>query len=96
MRRRPRLKNEVRLRATFFGGVPCVFFFDRQGRVLRRPPTGRDGPVECERHDEDQAVHTVDTLELAVFQSEAPALEVREHRFVAKHASGMTMPQRRP
>jgi transposase len=39
MRRRPRLKNEVRLRATFFGAEPGVFF---RREVLRfRRPTCR-------------------------------------------------------
>jgi hypothetical protein len=67
MRRRPRLKNEVRLRAMFFGRLEVLFFGGYCG-VYGGPQPRRNGPVKRQRHHEHQLVHAIHVLEVAVLE----------------------------
>src|SRR4051812_35418986 len=82
MRRRPRVKREVRPRATLFGLRVGAFF--RRAEAGARCPTcpwtrPNAGPAPCE----EQAPQPLRVAELAVLQPEAPGLEVGEHRLDA-------------
>src|SRR3954449_11238803 len=77
MRRRPRVNQEVLLRATFLGWSSGLFFARRW--VMKRVPLA-GGHRDVKRHDQDQAVEAVGVAELGVLDAEAARLEVREHR----------------
>src|SRR3954447_2351972 len=86
MRRSPRVNQEVLLRATFFGWSAGLFF--AWGRVMNGIPlAGGHRDVECEGHDEDQAVEAVGVAQVSILHPEAARLEVREHRLDAPATS---------
>ena len=47
------------------------------------PMTGRDRPIEGQRHDEDQAVEAIGVANLGILDAEPAGFEVGEHRLDA-------------
>ena len=54
-------------------------FFGGNGVVGAVPHARRDGPIEGERHHQDEPGEALGVTDLGIFQAEAPGFEVREH-----------------
>src|SRR3982751_2643918 len=82
MRRRPRLNNDIKLRAMFLRCAAAAFFGG--GSVFEGvPQSGGDRPIERQRKNQDKPVEPIGALDLAGLEMEPPGLEVREHRLDA-------------
>ena len=70
-------------RMSDFGQIFSAFrrglFFGGDGVGGAVPQANRDGPIEGERHHQDQTGEALGVTDLAIFQTEAPGFKVREH-----------------